>query len=155
MLWMRPRVLIVDDHAGFRRRAGAVLAAGGYDVVGEAADAASGLRAARELAPDVVLLDIGLPDASGFDVLTALAGGAAPPAVVLISSRTADDYGTRVATSPARGFLTKAELSPEALAALLTGGAGVNGVGLNAAGLNAAGLNAAGLNGPAVNGAGP
>jgi DNA-binding NarL/FixJ family response regulator len=124
MLWMRPRVLIVDDHAGFRRRAGAVLAAGGYDVVGEAGDAASGLRAAEELAPDVVLLDIGLPDASGFDVLPALTGGGAgAPAVVLISSRAADDYGTRLACSPARGFLTKAELSPEALDGLL-GGAG-------------------------------
>ena len=119
MRWMRPRVLIVDDHSGFRRLAGVVLAAAGYDVVGEAGDAASGLRAAHELAPDVVLLDIGLPDASGFDVLTALTGGAGAPAVVLISSRAADDYGARVACSPARGFLTKAELSPEALDALL------------------------------------
>ena len=61
-------MLIVDDHAGFRAHARRLLECEGYSVVGEAADTASGLEAARELAPDFVLVDIYLPDADGFAV---------------------------------------------------------------------------------------
>ena len=61
-------VLIVDDHPSFRASARRMLEADGYQVVGEAADASSAVDAVRELQPDVVLLDIRLPDADGFQV---------------------------------------------------------------------------------------
>ncbi|HEY2965940.1 MAG TPA: response regulator [Actinomycetota bacterium] len=65
---MKRSVLIVDDHGGFRGRARALLVAAGYDIVGEAGDGESGIRATLDLRPDVVLLDVQLPDMSGFDV---------------------------------------------------------------------------------------
>jgi DNA-binding NarL/FixJ family response regulator len=114
-------VLIVDDHSGFRARARALLTAAGYLVVGEAADGESAVREARDLSPDVVLLDIQLPDITGFEVATRVCGRPAPPVVVLISSRDAADYGSRVGRSGARGFISKAELSGRTLAAVLEG----------------------------------
>jgi DNA-binding NarL/FixJ family response regulator len=116
---MARSVLIVDDHAGFRTQARELLAVAGYDVVGEAADGASGVRVARDLSPDIVLLDVQLPDVTGFEVIRQIASEPDPPAIVLISSRDAADYGSRVARSGARGFITKAELSAPALAAVL------------------------------------
>jgi len=112
-------VLIVDDHPSFRANARALLEAEGYEVVGEAADGASALRAAAELAPELVLLDVQLPDLDGFEVATRLTHGAGGPAVVLVSSRDGSDFGPLVARSGARGFIPKAELSGAALAALL------------------------------------
>jgi DNA-binding NarL/FixJ family response regulator len=116
---MRQTVLIVDDHAGFRQAARALLECDGYEIVGEAGDAASGLREARLLKPAIVLLDIGLPDASGLDLVDQLTAEANPPAVVLISSRDRSDVGPLVEHTPARGFITKAELGAEALARVL------------------------------------
>ena len=111
-------VLIVDDNAGFRVRARRWLEADGYTVVGEAADGAGALEAARRLRPAVVLLDIVLPDMCGLAVAEGLTRGPDPPAVVLTSTRDVADFGERAARCGARGFLPKAELSGEALAAL-------------------------------------
>jgi DNA-binding NarL/FixJ family response regulator len=122
MLSMRT-VLIVDDHPGFRGWARAVLQAEGFGVVGEAADGAAAIQAAGALRPDVVLLDIQLPDMNGFEVAERLRGGGEGGTVVLISSRDAADYGTRIATSPAAGFLAKADLTGAALEAVLAGAA--------------------------------
>lgn len=119
---MSLRVLIVDDHAGFRSRARALLKLEGYDVVGEAVDGESALSAVRRLHPDLVLLDVRLPDVDGFEIARRLARDDAPPAVILISSRDATDYGGRIAGSGATGFITKAELSGSSLAALLAPG---------------------------------
>ena len=80
-------MLIVDDHSSFRRLARRMLGAAGFLVVGEALDAASALAAAASLQPDVVLLDIVLPDRSGLLVAEELARVADPPRVVFISSR--------------------------------------------------------------------
>jgi DNA-binding NarL/FixJ family response regulator len=96
-----------------------LLQAGGYDVVGEAADGSSAMQAARQLLPDLVLLDIQLPDVDGCEVARWLAAEANPPAVVLISSRDAEDYGARLAGCGARGFVAKADLSGATIAALL------------------------------------
>ena len=112
-------VLIVDDHPSFRANARALLEAEGFDVVGEAEDGASALRAAAELSPQLVLLDVQLPDIDGFEVATQLTSRADPPAVVLVSSRDGCDFGPLVERSGARGFIPKAELSGAALSALL------------------------------------
>jgi DNA-binding NarL/FixJ family response regulator len=105
-------VLIVDDHAGFRRFARRMLEAGGLTVVGEAEDGASAVAAAGRLDPDVVLLDVQLADEDGFAVAEQLAGRAA---VVLTSSHELEDLRTRLERTSARGFIPKAELSAEAL----------------------------------------
>jgi len=111
-------VLIVDDHPSFRATARMLLEAEGYDVVGEAPDGMSGIVAARELRPDVVLLDVNLPDIDGFDVAARLTNGNGPT-VVLVSSRDGSDFGPLVARCGARGFISKSDLSGAALAALL------------------------------------
>ena len=116
-------VLIVDDHAGFRARARALLEAAGYEVVGEAGDGASGIRAASELMPEVVLLDVQLPDASGLEIGRRILDEPDPPAIILISSREASDYGGGIERSGALGFISKAELSGLALEAVLSGAA--------------------------------
>ncbi len=112
-------VLIVDDHPSFRASARLLLESEGYLVVGEAADGESALARARELMPDLVLLDVQLPDCDGFRVAERLADEAAPPAVVLTSSREAGDYGSLVERSGARGFIAKDELSGATLAGVL------------------------------------
>jgi len=115
------RVLVVDDHPSFRRFATKLLAAGGFDVVGEAEDGRAAVAEARRLQPDVVLLDVLLPDMSGFAVAHALADGSRAPVVVLVSSRSASDLAAGLERSPAHGFIPKRELTAEALAALVDG----------------------------------
>jgi two-component system nitrate/nitrite response regulator NarL len=114
-------VLIVDDHAGFRGFARRLLEAGGYTVIGEAEDGASALAAVAELRPELVLLDVMLPDTDGFAVAERLAGNGDEPVVVLTSSREASDFGKRLERTSARGFIHKDELSGDALARLTAG----------------------------------
>jgi DNA-binding NarL/FixJ family response regulator len=118
-LLVRPTVVIVDDHAGFRSSARALLEAEGFDVVGEAVDGVSALSVIGQLHPRVVLLDVGLPDIDGFEVAERLAEAGDPPAVVLVSTRGASAYRRRLARSPVCGFIAKSELSGNALAALV------------------------------------
>ena len=113
---MVKRVLIVDDHEPFRAIARGLLEAAGYVVSGEAADGAEALAAVAAEAPDAVLLDVQLPDCDGFSVATALTANGGP-AVVLVSTREAEDYGRRIATCGARGFIAKRRLSAAAFAA--------------------------------------
>lgn len=115
---MPKTVLIVDDHPGFRASARRMLEAGGYAVVGEAGDGEEAIAAAEALAPDLVLLDVQLPGADGFEVATRLQGLKRAPEVVLTSSRDRADFGEAIAESPARGFIAKAELCAPALAEL-------------------------------------
>ena len=116
---MRTTVLIVDDHAGFRRFARRLLEDSGYVVVGEAADGESACAAADRLRPDAVLLDLLLPDTSGIAVAAALAAMPDAPSVVLVSSRGAEDIGRPLADAPVRGFIPKAALTGAAVTALL------------------------------------
>ena len=115
---VRKRVLIVDDHQPFRAVARELLEGAGYVVSGEAAGAAEALAAVAADVPDVVLLDVQLPDGDGFAVAMELAA-ANGLAVVLISSREADDYGRRVEACSARGFIPKSRLSAATFAALV------------------------------------
>jgi DNA-binding NarL/FixJ family response regulator len=112
-------ILIVDDHASFRVQARAVLEAGGHVIVGEAADGQSGIELAVALAPEVVLLDVGLPDIDGFEVARRLSAAQSPAFVILTSSREAAEYGPRVTESPAAGFIAKDEIGGPAIAELV------------------------------------
>lgn len=115
---MTSSVLIVDDHPAFRESARGLLEAHGYEVVGEADDGRSGMTMAERLQPDVVLLDVFLPDVSGIDVASDLTHRGLG-AVVLTSSRDGLDFGALVDESGALGFIPKAKLSGASLAALL------------------------------------
>jgi DNA-binding NarL/FixJ family response regulator len=117
---MPGRVLIVDDHARFRATARRALESDGWTVVGEAADGRTGLAEAQRTAPDLVLLDIGLPDVSGLLVSRELAARAPAVAVVLVSTHDAGDYADLSLAHGARGFLAKADISGLALDALLS-----------------------------------
>jgi DNA-binding NarL/FixJ family response regulator len=112
--------LIVDDHPSFRRFARKLLESAGYLVVGDAEDGASAIAAVSELRPDVVLLDVLLPDMSGFAVARELAAQPERPLVVLTSSRSASDLGSLVRTEHAKGFISKRDLTVAALAALVS-----------------------------------
>jgi DNA-binding NarL/FixJ family response regulator len=108
-------VLIVDDHAGFRAAARALLEAGGFDVLGEAVDGASALAAVAKLQPEIVLLDVQLPDLDGFAVAERLASEGVSSAIVLISSRDVSSFRRRLAANPAWSFIPKSELSGKVL----------------------------------------
>jgi DNA-binding NarL/FixJ family response regulator len=112
-------VLVVDDHPGFRACARRLLAREGYDVVGEAGDGATALACAREVRPQLALVDVYLPDIDGLEVaaqLVALDGG---PEVVLISSRARCELEPLLGGSGVRGFVPKDELSRQTIEALL------------------------------------
>jgi DNA-binding NarL/FixJ family response regulator len=112
-------LLIVDDHEDFRRSARAMLEGDGFTVVGEAEDGRSAIAKVKDLRPEVVLLDVQLPDLDGFAVAERVAAGPDAPVVVLISSRDAAVYGSRLAITAARGFIAKSDLSGEVLANLV------------------------------------
>jgi CheY-like chemotaxis protein len=114
-------VLVVDDHPSFRRFACRLLEAAGFAVVDEARDGASALAAVRALSPDVVLLDVLLPDTTGFELAETLSVDPTGPVVVLTSSRSADDFEISLADSSARGFIAKRDLTAAAFTALLDG----------------------------------
>jgi DNA-binding NarL/FixJ family response regulator len=113
-------VLIVDDHQSFRASARRLLEAEGFTVVGEAPDGHGAIAAVQRLQPDLVLLDVQLPDLTGFEVAARLAALGSRATVVLTSSRGPAEYGSQIADSSARGFIPKSDLSAEALAGLLS-----------------------------------
>jgi DNA-binding NarL/FixJ family response regulator len=116
---MPQTVLIVDDHPGFRASARRLLSRHDFDVIGEAADGREALAVADAMRPDVVLLDIGLPDMDGLEVARRLGEDQPAAAVVLVSSRDGDDLGPLLEGVGARGFIPKAELSAAAIEKLL------------------------------------
>ena len=111
-----PTLLIVDDHATFRNSASALLAAEGFSVLGTVAGGRAAVEEARRLRPDVVLLDIQLPDVDGFVVAEELASWPEPPVVILTSSRDARAYANCLERTSARAFIPKQSLSGTALA---------------------------------------
>ena len=111
-------VLVVDDHAGFRELARELLEDGGYAVIGEAGDGASALRAARDLHPDGVLLDVHLPDMDGFAVAAALAREEPAPRVVLTSADVDAAIGSLLRRAGALRFVAKEALAGARIAAL-------------------------------------
>lgn len=118
---MARRVLLVDDHEAFRSAARALLQAEGFDVVADTGTGAEAVSLARTLRPDVVLLDVRLPDVDGIAVAGDLAALSPRPVVVLVSSRAAAVYGERLRTAPVHGFLAKSRLTGEGLREVLEG----------------------------------
>jgi DNA-binding NarL/FixJ family response regulator len=126
---MAATVLIVDDNHGFRAWVRVLLESAGYTVAGEAADGASAIAAALASPPEVMLLDVQLPDTDGFEVARRLRAERSEVAIVLTSTRDALDYGSRLERCGARGFVSKDALSPEALTAVLAGDEDLGGAG--------------------------
>jgi DNA-binding NarL/FixJ family response regulator len=116
---MPVRVLVVDDHPLFRDTVRRLLTLAGFAVVGEAADGVAAIAAAEALHPDLVLLDVQLPDLDGFHVARELSRSPYPPAVILVSNRDQSDYGGLVEHSPTAGFVAKADLTGPRLHELL------------------------------------
>ncbi|HWW10282.1 MAG TPA: response regulator transcription factor [Candidatus Acidoferrales bacterium] len=115
---MSVSVLIVDDQAPFRLAARAVVeATDGFDVVGEVETGEAALDAARELRPDLVLMDVNLPGMSGLEATRVILadGGASRPMVIVFSTYEPAEYAPRAAEAGAAGYITKSELSPERL----------------------------------------
>lgn len=112
-------VLIVDDHSGFRANARELLEAEGFEVVGEANDAASAIEAARELRPDIILLDIQLPDRDGVQTSKEIGAENGHAEIVLVSSRDVSYLAGALAECPACGFISKSELSGATLRTLI------------------------------------
>jgi DNA-binding NarL/FixJ family response regulator len=117
---MSRTALIVDDHPSFRASARAMLEDEGFEVIGELSEGASVVDAVNQLHPDVLLLDIQLPDMTGFDVCGLLESFDKDDVkVILVSSRDLSDYGDLVEISCAAGFVPKGELSGDRIAAIL------------------------------------
>ena len=116
---MTRTVIVVDDHPSFRRCVRTLLVLEGFEVVGEAEDGERAIALVPELEPELVLLDVQLPDLNGFEVASRLLARDPGLAIVLVSSRDRSQYGSLVETSGARGFITKDDLSGAALGRLL------------------------------------
>ena len=116
---MVSRVLIVDDHPGFRRFARSLLQAEGLDVVGEASDGPTAVAAVATLRPGLVVLDVLLPGPDGFAIAEELRALDPELAIVLTSSRPAEEWGARLDAAAVAGFVHKDELSAAALARVL------------------------------------
>jgi DNA-binding NarL/FixJ family response regulator len=119
------RCLIVDDNERFLEVARSSLSRDSIEVVATATTSAEALRQTAELHPDVVLVDIGLGEESGFDLARRLADcfPELRSGIVLISTRSEEDYADLIASSPAVGFLSKSRLSARAVRELMSAGA--------------------------------
>ena len=118
---MSIRCLLVDDNDAFLEAATVLLQREGMTVAGVASNSAEALQQAHALRPDVILVDIGLGEESGFDLARLLAqdGQGSDAEVILISARAETDYAELIAESPAAGFLVKSELSARAIDRIL------------------------------------
>lgn len=115
----RQTILIVDDHPSFRAAARFLLETEGFDVVGVATDGESAFRETVRAAPNIVLLDVSLPDVDGFEVAARLRAAGVSSTIVFTSSRDGSDFGSLVTDSGGTGFIAKAELTGDALRALV------------------------------------
>ena len=118
---VHPRIVIIDDDPDFLATVRLVLEGEGFVVVGEALNGLDGVAAATELDPDLVLVDVNLPDIDGLEVVERLAQRDGSPPVVLTSIHAAHDFGNLVERSRARGFITTADVTGEALTRFLEG----------------------------------
>jgi len=114
---MPVRVLIVDDQEPFRMAARMVVeATDGFEVVGEAETGEDSVAMARELAPDLVLMDVNLPGINGLDATRQiLAEGKDSVVVLLLSTYEEEEYAPRAAECGAAAYVPKAVFGPDRL----------------------------------------
>ena len=118
------QVLVVDDQPAFRVAVRRLLAhASGFKLAGEAENAAQAVALTASLQPDVVLMDINLPDASGVDATPLVVNAMPTTTVILLSTYPAADLPPDADGCGALAYLHKEDLSMETLRALLDGGA--------------------------------
>jgi DNA-binding NarL/FixJ family response regulator len=113
------RCLLVDDNETFLTSASRLLAAQGVEVVGRASSGADALQLAKELAPDVTLVDVQLGCEDGLELARRLAATAPVTPIILISTHSRDTLAEVIRDSPATGFLPKTSLGAEAILELL------------------------------------
>ena len=120
------RCLIIDDSLSLLAAATELLEREGMSVVGVASNSAEALRLVTELEPDVALVDIELGEESGFDLVDRLAelDHKVPPISILISIHSRADFAELIETSPAAGFVSKGDLSAQAIRSILGESAG-------------------------------
>ncbi len=112
------RVLIVDDQEPFRLAARMVVeATDGFDVVGEAETGEDSVTMARELAPDLVLMDVNLPGINGLDATRQILEGSDAVVVLLLSTYEEEEYAPRAAECGAKAYIPKAVFGPDRLEA--------------------------------------
>jgi DNA-binding NarL/FixJ family response regulator len=118
------RVLLAEDHALFRQGLRELLGAAGLAVVGEASDGVNAVRLARELRPDVVVMDLNMPRMDGIDATSEIMNGDKPPVVLVLTvSTTSDDVLDAIAAGAA-GYLLKDAEAAEIVNAVRNASAG-------------------------------
>jgi DNA-binding NarL/FixJ family response regulator len=114
---MAVRVLIVDDQEPFRLAARAVVeATDGFEVAGEVDTGEASVQAARELSPDLVLMDVNLPGIDGLEATRQILDGSDAVVVLLLSTYEAEEYAPRAAEVGAADYIPKSEFEPDRLA---------------------------------------
>jgi two-component system, NarL family, invasion response regulator UvrY len=125
---MGVRVLIVDDQAPFREVARTVVElTDGFEVAGEAEDGEAAVAAARELRPELVLMDVNLPGIDGLEATRRILRDTGDVVVLMLSTYEADEYAPQAAEAGAAAYIPKSEFEPDRLAAAWAearGGAG-------------------------------
>jgi len=121
---MAQRIVIVDDHPLMRMAVRVVLEREGYEVVAECHTGADGVQAVRNLKPDLVILDLGIPKLDGFSVISRLRNAKLAVSILVLTSSDARNYGMRCLQAGASGFLSKDDKLDElagAVKAILAG----------------------------------
>jgi DNA-binding NarL/FixJ family response regulator len=113
-----PRVLIVDDHEGWRRSVSSMLRTRRWNVVGQAGDGVEAVQKAHELGPDVILLDIEIPRMSGLEAAVKILAREPSSRILFVSGHRSWDIVEAAFATGGRGYLLKADVGHELLPAI-------------------------------------
>ncbi len=108
-----PRILLADDHDAFREGVRQLLEHEGFAVVGAVSDGGEALRLARELQPDVAVLDLSMPVLDGFEAAKAIAGACPETKLVALSAHSDPSYVSQALQVGFAGYVFKPRVSEE------------------------------------------